>query len=179
MLPDHQHMAREPGQDLRAEVPEASVAQDDDPILPADRQLGRNLEGGGDRFGEDGDVGRQRVRHGVEIALRHGDEVRERAVVVQDAEDRAMGAVAGLACAARVALVAAAVDLADDAAAGQRARLGHADELVAEHALKSHVAAHELEVRLADARGEDLDEHLAAPNFGFGVVAACRDAVFI
>ena len=119
-------------------------------------ELRRNLEGRGDRFGEDGDVGRHRVGHGVQIPLRHGDEVRKRAVVVQDAEDGAVGAVAGPACAARLARVAAAVDLADDPAAGQRAGLRHADELVAEHALKSHVAAHELQVGLADAGARGL-----------------------
>ena len=177
MLADDEHAVRKPGQHLRAEIPEASVAQYDDAILASDGQLRGNLEGGGDRLGEDGHIGRQRVGHGVEIALRHGDEVRERAVVVQDAEDRAMRAVAGTACAAGVALVAAAVDLADDAAAGQRTGLSHADELVAEHALESHVAAHELQVRLADAGGEDLDQHLAVPSLRLGVVAACHDAV--
>ena len=72
---------------------------------------------------------------------------------------------------------AAAVDFADDAAAGQRACLSHADELVAEDALKSHVAAHELQVRLADTCAQHLDHDFAVAKPRLRVLAACRDAV--
>src|SRR5206468_6842260 len=62
---------------------------------------------------------------------------------------------------ARVAGPAAAIDLADDAAAGVGALLRDGDELVAEHAAKSHVAADQLQVGLADARANHPHHHLA------------------
>src|SRR5581483_6632179 len=53
--------------------------------------------------------------------------------------------------AARRASAAAAVDLADHAPALVEALLGDADELVAQHAAESHVAADQLQVGVADA----------------------------
>ena len=104
-----------------------------------------------DRLGEDRDLVGQRVGNRVQVALRHRDQVGERAVVIQDAEHRAVRAVRVQAPAAGLARPARAVDLADDAAAGQRPGFGDADELMAEHAAEAHVALDQLEVGLADA----------------------------
>jgi hypothetical protein len=99
--------------------------------------------------------------------------------MVQDAEDGAVGTVAGPAGAAYFAGQAAAVDLPDNPSAGERACPRHADELVSEDALKSHVAAHELQVGLADAGAKDIDHDLALAKGRRRVVVLCRDAISI
>ena len=90
MLADDEHVIGQPGQHLRAEIAEAAVAEDRDPVLPPDRELHRDLEGCGHWFGEDGHIVGQRVRHGVQVVLRDGDQIGERAVVVQDAQHRSI-----------------------------------------------------------------------------------------
>ena len=80
--------------------------------------LRRNLKCGGDRFGEDRDVVGHRIGHGVQIALRHGDQIGKRAVMVEDAEHGAVRAVRRQPSAAGLARPAGAVDLADHAPAG-------------------------------------------------------------
>src|SRR5689334_14878816 len=59
------------------------------------------------------------------------------------------------------------IDLGRDTATG----FGPADELVAEDASEPHVAAGQLQVGLADPRGEDAEPHLARPRLGLGQVA--------
>jgi hypothetical protein len=87
--------------------------------------------------------------------------------------------VAGPAGAARVAGQAAAVDLTDNPSARERACPRHADELVPEDALKSHVTAHELQVGFADARAKDIDHDLAVAQGRRRVVVLCRDTISI
>ena len=148
-------------QHLRAQVAEPAVAEDDDAVVTVDRHLRRNLECRSHRFREDGDVSRHVVRHDVQVALWNGNVIGERAVVIQDPEDGSVRAVRWSAGVARRTRPAAAVDLSDDALAFERARLRDADELVAEHAAESHVAANELKIGLADASAEHTNQHLA------------------
>ena len=68
--------------------------------------------------------------------------------------------------AARLARPTRAVDLADDAAAGQRTGLGDANELVTQDPFEPHVALDQLEVGLADARTRHAHEHLAVTRIG-------------
>src|SRR4030095_11964192 len=105
-----------------------------------------NLERGGNRFREHGNVGRYRVGHGVQVALGHGDIVGERAGVTNDADRRSRRAVGWPAGAAGGAVPAAAVDLADDALARERPVLRDADELMAEGPAGGPVSAPQLEV---------------------------------
>src|SRR5438876_11406484 len=67
---------------------------------------------------------------------------------------------------------ATAVDLAHDAAAGKRSRLGNADELVAEHAAKCHVSANQLQVGFADAGAQDPHQHVAVVRYWIRVARA-------
>ena len=83
--------------------------------------------------GEDRDLVGQRIGHGVQIALRHRDQIGERAVMIEDTQHGAVRAVRVQPSAAGLARPARAVDLADHAAAGHRTGLGHADELVTQH----------------------------------------------
>src|SRR5512138_2053391 len=110
----------------------------------------------------------------MQVTLRHRDEVRERAVVVQDSKDRAVRAVRRRPGLARRAGPTAAVDLADHASTLQRSRFGDADELVPEHAAEAHVAANELQVRFADAGSQHADENLAVSRIGGREVRALR-----
>ena len=97
MLADHHHVIRQPREHLRTQIPETAVAKDDDAVGARIGDLRRDLKCGRHRLGEDGDVIGQRVGHRVQIALRHGDQVGKRTVVIEDAEH---GAVRDNACAA-------------------------------------------------------------------------------
>jgi hypothetical protein len=61
------------------------------------------LEGRGYRFGEDGNVVRQRVRYDVQVAMRNRDQIGEGAVVIQDSEHRPIRTVRRQPFAARLA----------------------------------------------------------------------------
>ena len=93
----------------------------------------------------------------MQIVLRHGDVVGERAVVTGDADRGAIGAMRRPAGQARRAPPAVAVDLADDTPPGERTVFGNADELVAEHAAEAHIPVDELEIRVAHAGAYDAD----------------------
>jgi hypothetical protein len=83
--------------------------------------------------------------------------------VPEDAEHGALRAVCSKAGLARDAGAAAAVDLADDAPARQRAILRNAHELVAQDAAEAHVAANQLKIGFADAGSEHADEDITLP----------------
>jgi hypothetical protein len=159
-------VSRLPGEDLRTQVAEATVTEHDDAVRTADRDLTGDLKRCGDWLGEDGNVVWQRVGHGVQVALRHGNLVREGAVMIQNADDRAIRAVGVQALAAGLARPAGAVDLTDHAPANERTGLRDTDELVAEHASESHVALNELEIGLADARAAHTNEHFPLTRVG-------------
>jgi hypothetical protein len=72
MLADNGQVSRLPGEDLRTQVAETTVAEHDDAVGTADRDLSRDLKRRGDWLGEDGNVVWQRVGYGVQVALRHG-----------------------------------------------------------------------------------------------------------
>src|SRR5688572_6143804 len=86
--------------------------------------------------------------------------------MIEDAEHGAVGAVRGKAARAHVTRPAAAIDLADDAASGERTRLCHANKLVPEDALKSHVPLHQLKVGLTDSSDGHLDQYFCLAAFG-------------
>jgi hypothetical protein len=109
--------------------------------------------------------------------LRHSDEISKRAVVVEDAEDGSMGTVGVPSGEAGLTSVTAAVDFSDDPAAGQRARLNDANELVAKDAVKAHVSANQLQIGFTDARTEDPDHYFAVPRRRFRMIGASHDAV--
>src|SRR5262245_27443260 len=166
MLADNGQMIRLSGENLRTQVAETAVAEHDDAIGSADRDLSGDLKRRGDWFGKDCNVVWQRVRHGVQVSLRHGNQVRERTVMIQDANDRAVRAMRVQALAAGLTCPARAVDLADHSAAGEGTRFCNADELVAQHAAESHVALNELEIGLADARAAHTHEHFPLTRVG-------------
>ena len=94
----------------------------------------------------------------MKILLRDRDQIGKSAVVIQDSQYCSIRAVCGKAPAAGRTRPAGAVDLAYDAAAGKRARLGHSNEFVPKNAAEAHVALDQLEVRLADSRTDDPDQ---------------------
>src|SRR5678815_6027520 len=93
MLAHDRHATRQSREHLRTQISKATVAEDDDAIGALDRHLGRDLKRRGHGLGKHGDVVGQRVGHGVQVALRYGDQIRERTVVIQDADYRAVGTV--------------------------------------------------------------------------------------
>src|SRR5687768_1411038 len=159
MLPDNEHVIGHRREDLGTQIPKPSVTQNDNPVGRGDLELRRNLKRGGNRLGEHGDIVGYRVRHPMEIALRHGDQLGKRAVMVEDAEDGTVGAVGRQAAAAGLTAPAGAIDLAADPLAGIRAGFRDPDELVAEHPAEAHVALNQLEVGLADAGTSYPDQH--------------------
>ena len=131
-------------------------------------------ESRGARLDERGILGRDVRRHEVEVDDGQRDVLGVAAVLVQDAEHRAHRAVVArdrvrqpeLADLARRRLVAAQVDVADDALADEvlgarRRRLDAAHKLVADHAGEPHVALQDLEVGVAHADEQHLHQALA------------------
>src|SRR5258706_1471072 len=177
MLPDERHVFRKVCQHLRAQIAQATVAEHDDAVVAMDRHLCRNLKRRGDGFGEDREVGRHLVGDEVQVLLWNGDEVREGAVVIEDAEDGPVRTVRRSSRFARRTGPAAAVDLADDAPAFQRSRLGDADELVAKDTGKSHVPANELHVRVAHTRAKHADEDFSVARSRIGIVVTSGETV--
>jgi hypothetical protein len=88
-----------------------------------------------------------------------------------------MRAVGGPSGEARLTSVTAAVDFSDDPAAGERARLGYAHELVAKDAVKTHVSANQLQIGFTDARAEHPDHHFAVAKCGLRMIGASHDVV--
>jgi hypothetical protein len=95
VLSDHDDIIGQICQHLRAEIPEASVPEDDDAIGPTNRDLSGYLKRRGYGFGEDGHIVADRVRNGMKIALRHSDQIGKCAVVIRDPNRRAPGTVCG------------------------------------------------------------------------------------
>jgi hypothetical protein len=131
-------------------------------------------ESRGARLDERRILGRDVRRHEVEVDDGQRDVLGVAAVLVQDAEHRAHRAVVArdrvrqpeLAHLARRRLVAAQVDVADDALADEvlgarRRRLDAAHKLVADHAGEPHVALQDLEVGVAHADEQHLHQALA------------------
>ena len=148
---NHGHVDAVVVEHVCAEQAEAAVAGDQAPRARAQRYLFGNLEGRGQRFGERRGVGRHRVGDRMQVRVGQDDLVGEGTGVVEDAEHRPPRAVAAQALLARRALAARRVDLTDDPTAAMRAVQSCADELVAGHAAKAHVAALQSEVGRADA----------------------------
>ena len=122
MLADHEDAVGDLREHLRAQISKAAVAEHDDPIVAIQPQLGRDLEGRGHGLDEHRGIGRNGIGDRVKVALRNRDDVGKRAVVIENPDNTPAGAVAGAPCQADVACAAAAVDLPDDAPAGQRPR---------------------------------------------------------
>ncbi len=123
MLADHEHVRSDDLREhLRAQVSETAVTEHDDSIVALQLQLGRDLEGGGHGLDEDRGIGRNGIRDRVKVALRNRDDVGKRAVVIENPDNTPAEAVAGAPCQTDLACAAAAVDLPDDAPAGQRPR---------------------------------------------------------
>jgi hypothetical protein len=84
----------------------------------------------------------------------HG--VGEGAVVVEDADDGAVGAVAGQSAVAGIAVMAGAVDFPDDSLSGEFACAGDPDEFVSEDSAEAHVTVAQLQIGFADSGLEDV-----------------------
>ena len=132
-------------------------------VARPDRHLLLDLEGGGERLGEDGRVRRDGVRYQMQVLDREREILGEGAVPAHDAEHGAALAVRAPAGRTRGAGTTHRVDLPDDAAADERRRppLDDADELVARNAGEGVVAARQLDVRVADPGADHPNERLA------------------
>ena len=142
-------------------------------IVSSVGRVGQNVQGGGDGLGEHRVLVGHRVRYVHEAAFRDRQALGERAVAAYDAKHRPRRAVMLVAAKTRRASAARRVDIGDDAASdpARRVRLQHfTDELVSEHAAKAHVAARELQIRVADARDAHPDQGFPGGSHGFGVV---------
>ena len=151
-----------PGEHLGAEQAEPTVPQDGAAREAREVELLRDLEGRGEGLGEDRRVVRHRVGHRVQVALRQHQPLGEGAGAAEDAEHRALRAVAREASPTGRTDLAADVDLADHPPPGERARLGDPDELVAGDAAKAHVPAREREVGGANSGAQNAHGDLVA-----------------
>jgi hypothetical protein len=177
MLADDSHVAAGACQNLSAQVSEPTIAQDDDPIVSRQSELDWNLKSRGHRFGEDRNVSRNRVRHGVQVTLRDGYEVRKSAVMIENSNRRPVRAMSGASRATCLALPAAAIDLSHDPPAGERTVLRDPDEFVAENPAKSHVTSNELQIGFAHARTQHSNECFTGCRRRIGPVGAKDDSI--
>ena len=149
---------------------EYTVAKDQNAVLTSDGELGWNLKSRCQWFDEHSGVGRHGIWHGVEVSLRYGDEVSKRPIVLQDAEDGAVGTVAGPPGAAGLAGQAAAVDLPDHPPAREGPCLGDADKLVSDcHRgrncpLGPVIPIKNVDIGAADGRTEHSDQNIEFAN---------------
>jgi hypothetical protein len=164
---------------LRTQIAEPSIAEHDDAIGASDAHLRRDLKRRGERLGEDGDVRIDVVGNPMQVAFGNGQVFRESAVVFEDTEHGPRGTVTRPSPQARVTCPAAAVDLTDDALAGEAPRCRHADELVPEHASKALVAADKLQVGLADAGAEHAHEDFASEWSRVGAIHLHADTIVV
>jgi hypothetical protein len=135
-------------------VAELARPDHDDAVGGGDSDLLLHFERRGRGLHENRRLVRQRVGHGVQVPDRQTQVRREGAVASDDAEHRALLAVRRPTGAARHARAARGVDLTGHAPPHPCGRRGsrddRADELVPRHAREGIVAAHELEVGVAD-----------------------------
>jgi hypothetical protein len=107
----------------------------------------------------------------VQIRFGHRYSLRESTVVSIDPEHRATGAVIAQTAAATGAASTIAIDFTHHSIARVRPPASDSDKLVSEHAGETHVTAPQLQIRLADARLQDIDDYLAWLWRWFGVIA--------
>jgi hypothetical protein len=93
----------------------------------------RDAAGSSQRFHEDRSFGADAVGDGMQAGFGDRRGVRERAVMVQDADDCAMRTVAGQTATTGVAAVAGAVDFSDHSPTGKLTGTSDADKFVAEY----------------------------------------------
>jgi len=165
VLPEEEDMRAVDCEHLGDENPELSVADDGDARAWRDRNGFHHAARGGERLGEDGLLVGHVGRDSEQISRGEPQHLRVRTVAMDDAEHGSSRTVPGVAGSAAVAGAAAGVDLAGDARAlRERSAAGIedlADELVADRPGEAGVAAHELEVRVADAGQDDANGRLA------------------
>ena len=94
MLADHEDAVGDLRQNLRAQISKAAVAEDHDPIIAVQLQLGRDLEGRGHGFDEHRGIGRDGIGDRVKVALRNRNDVGKRAVVIENPDNTPAEAVA-------------------------------------------------------------------------------------
>jgi hypothetical protein len=148
-------------QHLSTQVAQSSVSQHCD-SLAIHGDLLWYAAGGGQWFHKDRCFRADAVGHGMQAGFGDQNGVCEGTVVVQDADDRAVRAMADQATAAGVAVVAGAVDLPDDSLPGELTGPCDTDKFMAEDSLESHVSLAQLQICFADTGLQDIHEDFVA-----------------
>jgi len=168
-----------------AQKPQLAVAKDEHFHVRPQVHLLADLKGGRQGFGED----RLFVGNAVGDAAQVGDRGKEifgeGAVPVEDAENPAAGTVAGVAAVEGGPGLDSPIDVATDPRANEFRRVRRffhpACEFVPGNPGKAHVALEKLQIRVADAGGENLHKRLARSGRwngglgqGYGMVVESR-----
>lgn len=171
MTPNHHRSLELQPKHADDELCQPAVAEDHHAVRRHEFDLSRELERSRQRLDENRLDVADGIGHFVAIAGGDGQVLGEAAVPAVDADDRVVAAVVGQAGPAHVAPPADAIDFPDHALARELPRPAdrHAGELVTHHAAKAHVPLDDLQVRRADTRLADLDEHLAVAGSRLGV----------
>ena len=170
MLADNPDPAAGRGEDLGAEVAQASVAQHGHRFGSGDINLLKDLECSGNRFGKHRDPIGHSVGHLVQVRLRQHQRFGKCPVTTQDPQHGSLGTVIGQPALAQPAGPTAAVDLPDHPPPGQPSRPRHSDELVTQHPAVAHVSGDQLQVGLADPSFNHVDSHLTLGSDRLGTV---------
>jgi hypothetical protein len=153
----------------RAEQAEFTVANNGDARFRSDRDLLADSVRSSERLGEDCFNIGYRSRYGDQIRRRQTQEFRMCSIAAVDTEDGACRAMSRITRHASIAFAATGVDLTDNPLPNHLrmrvACLNDSDELMTDRSVESGIAAHDLEIRVADSR--QLDSHKALA-FRFG-----------
>ena len=171
MLSDNANCTALMSQHLSTQVPKTTVAENRHDFAASQWNLFGNATGRCDGFCENCFVVSHMIRNSMQIAFGHNDGIRKRAVVGDDADDRAMRAVIGQLSSAHLTCMTRTVDFADNSLADEAPGTGDADKLMAQRATKTHVALAELQIRFADPGFDDIHNDVVVaglPKFCIG-----------
>ena len=132
----------------------------------------RNTAGGGQWFHKDGGFRTDAVGNGMQAGFVDQDSVCKCAVMIQDAYDCAMRAMAGESAVAGGTVMAGAVDFPDDTLSGEFSGARDTDKFVTKDSAEAHVALAKLQVGFADSGLQDIDRDFVAAGIRDGGVSS-------
>src|SRR5579875_396317 len=190
VLANHRYFAAAQRKHLRRKLAHLAIAQNEHFVRRPEMRLLQDLKIGRQRLYEDRLLVAHVFRHGMQVLDRQHCVFGKGTVAVDDSERCAPGAMGWhvMLAVEAIGAVAGGVDLAHDAlpdkVAGQILSslpidlFNDANEFMPRHTLKIHIAAHNLQVGVADTGLEHANERLTIKGSGHGIVAIKRKAGF-
>lgn len=162
VLSNHGYVRPGVAKNLRTQIAESSVSEDDGGLSCLYVDLFQNFKRSRERFDEYRSIVLYVFRQHVKIFLRHSHVIRKCTVVLQNTEHRSIRAVASAGWVRLTAFPRTAIDFTNHSLASELSRFRNADKLVAQDSLKSHVPLNQLQVGFTDARFDHANEDFSS-----------------